>query len=73
MAAVDLRYKSTKLSSYTLKRMHDWCLPLLEKALTRGNMEPPGVGDLLRCSLSDELHIITIGTVLTGYIALGQR
>ena len=43
-------------------------LLLLEKVIQRcGTIEPSGVGDLLRSSLSDEIEIVKIGTVLTSY------
>jgi len=74
MAAVHLRHNSPQISAYMLKEMHEMILPLLQNTITRcGRMEPPGVGDLLRSSLSDEMDIVKIGMVLIGYISLGQR
>lgn len=48
-------------------------LLLLEKVIQRcGTIEPSGVGDLLRSSLSDEIEIVKIGMVLTSYPLTGD-
>ena len=73
MAAVNLRHMSVEIGGYMLQRIGQLILPLLEKALVdSGNIEPSGVGDLLRSSLNDEIDVVKIGTVLGGCISLDQ-
>jgi len=74
MAVVNLRHMSAEAGAFMLHKIDQLILPFLEKALTdSGNIEPSGVGDLLRSSLSDEIDVLKIGTVFTDYISLGQR
>ena len=73
LAAVNLRHISVGIGAWILQRMYQLILPLLEGTLTDcGNIEPSGVGALLSSLLCDDIHVVKIGMVLTGYILLGQ-
>ena len=73
MAAVNLRQMSVEIDAYMLQKIDQPVLSLLERTLTDcEKIEPLGVGDLLRSSLSDEIDFVKIGIVLTGYMSLGQ-
>ena len=69
MAVEHLRLTTVDTSADVFQRVHKIMLLLLENALTHcGKMKPSGVADLLKCSLSDEIDILEIGTVLTNYL-----
>jgi len=66
MEVVNLRLTTLYTSANVFQRVHQTMLLFLKNALTHcGKIEPPGVADLLRSLLSDEIDILKIGTVLT--------
>lgn len=66
LGAVNLRYMSVNTDADVLQKTHQTMLSLLEKVIPHcGTIEPSGVGDLLRSSLSNEIDIVKIGTVPT--------
>jgi len=65
VTAINSRQMSVERGAHLLQKIHEIILSVLERALTHsGKIEPSGVGDLLRSSLSDEIDILQIGTVL---------